>query len=243
MMSVMDPRQAALEFVAEVETLFGERLESIVLYGSVPRHEAVLGASDINLIVILDRVSVEDLERLAPVTRRWVSSGRATPMLFGAEEFRRSSDAFAMEMADMLDRREILFGRDPVAGLEVNLPAMRHQLEHEMRARRTQLREGMLVTAQDPGSVGDLLLRAIPAYVCYLRAILRLADRDISDSSEDVIRAAANVVDAAPEAFLSVWSWRKAGATPALRLTDPVVKGYDALVDQAIAWVDALALN
>lgn len=239
MVTAPDLRRTAVEFVAEVETLFSDRLVSIVLYGSLPREEAVLGLSDVNLLVLLDSASTHDLLRLAPAARRWVSSGMATPLLFGAEEFRRSADAFAIEIADLKDRREILFGSDPVVDLDVPLSAMRHQIEHELRARRVQLHEGMLLAALNPEQVGELLLRTLPAFVCYLRAILRLAGRDVPDNSEDVIRAAANVIDAAPEPFLTVWSWRRAGAAPGLLLTDPVVEGYDRLIDLAIAWVDA----
>lgn len=232
-------REAALEFVAEVESLFGDRLASIVLYGSIPREEAVLGLSDVNLLVLLDSVSTHDLLRLSPAAGRWMSSGKASPLMFGTEEFRRSVDAFAIEISDLKDRREVLFGSDPVANLEVPLSAMRHQIEHELRARRVQLHQAMLLAAKNPEQVGDLLLRSLPAFVCYLRAILRLAGRDVPDDSEDVIRAAANVIDTGPEPFLTVWGWRRAGAAPDLLLSDPVVQGYDKLIDLAIAWVDA----
>jgi hypothetical protein len=206
----------------------------------VPRHESVSGVSDVNLLVIVDEVSISDLARISPAVRRWLDLGRAAPMLFGSDEFRRSADAFAIEMADLGDRREVVCGSDPMEGIEVPPEALRHQLEHEIRARHTQLREGLLIAAPLPQAVGALLEQALPSYVCYLRAILRLAGRNVPASSEDVIRAAANVIAASPDAFLDVWGARKAGASLEVAIEDPLLRGYVELVERAIRWVDEL---
>jgi hypothetical protein len=86
--------------------------------------------------------------------------------------------------------------------------------------------------------VGGLLEDGLPAYVCYLRAVLRLADRSVPDSSEDVIRAASNVVGARPDAFLDAWGARKAGSMVVVAIDDPLVAGYLEIIERAIAWVD-----
>ena len=231
---------ATSEVIEALIAEFGERLVSVVLYGSVPRRESVLGISDINLLVLLDRVTLDDLRCMSAIARRWVDLGRAAPMLFGREEFRRSSDAFAIELADLRDRREVLHGEDPVADLDLPRSALRHQLEHELRARHSQLREGLMLTAPVPSAVGELLERAIPAFVCYLRAILRLSGRDVPATSEDVIRAAANLVGARPDAFLDVWGARRAGFVPEIGMEDPIVEAYLELVERSIDWVDGL---
>lgn len=242
-MSVTQAGEATGVLVTELKEMFGERLESVVLYGSVPRHESVLGVSDINVLVILDEVRLDDLRRISPIARNCIELGRSEPRLFGAEEFRRSADAFAIEMADLLDQRQVLFGRDPVAGIEVPGAALRHQLEHEIRARHIQLRAGLMIAAPLPAAVGGLLEDALPAYVCYLRAVLRLAGRNVPVSSEDVIRAASNVIGARPDAFLDAWGSRKSGSTLVTAIDDPLVEGYLEIIDHAIAWVDRQGPN
>jgi len=236
--SLTQAEEATGVLVTELRETFGERLESVTLYGSVPRHESVLGISDINVLVILDEVILDDLRRISPIARHCVELGRSEPRLFGAEEFRRSADAFAIEMADLLEQRQVLYGRDPVAGVEVPRGALRHQLEHEIRARHIQLRAGLMVAAPLPAVVGGLLEDALPAHVCYLRAVLRLAGRSVPVSSEDVIRAACNVVGARPDAFLDAWGARKAGSTLVVAIDDPLVAGYLEIIECAIAWVD-----
>lgn len=231
------------EVVEGLTAEFAGRLRSVVLYGSVPRHESVLGVSDINLLILLDRVTLDDLRGVSSIARRWIDFGGAAPMLFGWDEFRRATDAFAIEMADLRDRREVLYGEDPVADLIVPRVALRHQLEHEIRARHAQLREGLMLTAPIPSGVGELLERALPAFVCYLRAILRLAGREVPATSEDVIRASANLVAARPDAFLDVWGARRAGFVPEIDIKDPIVEAYLELVERSIDWVDEFGRN
>ena len=237
-MSLTQAAEATGVLVTELRETFGERLESVTLYGSVPRHESVQGVSDINLLVILDEVVLDDLRRISPMARHCVELGRSEPRLFGAEEFRRSADAFAIEMADLLEQRQVLYGRDPVAGIEVPAESLRHQLEHEIRARHIQLRAGLMVAAPLPEAVGGLLEDGLPAYVCYLRAVLRLAGRSVPVSSEDVIRAASNVIGARPDSFLDAWGARKAGSTLVVAIDDPLVAGYLEIIERAIMWVD-----
>ncbi|MCL7957977.1 MAG: hypothetical protein M8860_01545 [marine benthic group bacterium] len=234
---------AKSEVVDGLAAEFGERLRSVVLYGSVPRQESILGVSDVNLLVLLDRVTLDDLRRLSSIARRCVDLGRAAPMLFGWDEFRQSTDAFAIEMADLQDGREIVYGQDPVVDLVVPREALRHQLEHEIRARHAQLREGLMLAAPIPAAVGELLEHGLPAFVCYLRSILRLAGREVPSTSEDVIRAAANLVDARPDAFLDVWGARRAGFVPEIDIEDPLVEAYIELVERSIVWVDQTGID
>lgn len=234
-----DPERVAAELAGEFERTFGDRLVSVVLYGSVPRREAVPGLSDVNLLVLLDEVTVPDLAAAGRLALRWMEAGNGAPLLFGWEELRRSSDVFAIELADMRDRRVVLFGRDPIPELEIHPESLRLQLELELRGRWTQLREGLMLAAGRPGEVGDLLVRALPTFACHCRAVLRLVGRDIPLDTEDVIRAAGNVVGADPTAMVEAWAWRRGGGAPPIGLDHPVVGGCGDFVKRVIEWVDA----
>ncbi len=234
-----DPTKAARELAADFQRTFGDRLVSVVLYGSVPRHEAVPGLSDVNLMVLLDRVSLPDLAAAGGLARRWVEAGNCVPLLFGWEELRRSADVFAIELADMRDRREVLLGRDPIPELEIHPESIRLQLELELRGRWTQLREGLMLAAGDRREVGELLIAALPTFACHCRAVLRLVGRDIPVDTEDVIRATGNVVGADPSAMVEAWAWRRGGKAPPMGLDHPVVLGSGDFVRRVIEWVDA----
>lgn len=236
-----DPRDAAKAFTRELELLFGDRLRSVLLYGSVARGEAVPGVSDINILMLLDTVDAGALSAASPLARRWAEAGNSVPLVMAWDEWQRASDAFAIELADMKDAHETLHGLDPLEGLEVERPALRLQAERELRGKLLQLREGMLFAAADEADIGRLLLVAAPSFVTYLRVALRLAGRDVSNDSVKVIEEGSRLVGGEADAFRTVWEARKRAEPISAGVGDSIVAGYYDLAERTAAFVDSVA--
>lgn len=236
-----DPRQTAEKLAQELTTLYGPRLRSVVLYGSVPRGEAIPAVSDINLLVLLDLVDTAALRIASPLARRWVEAGNSAPLVASWREWEESADAFAIEVADMRDAHEVLRGHDPIAHLPEDLSALRLQCERELRGKLVALRTGLLLSAARPEEIGALLLRALPSFTTYLRAILRLKGIKPPPRTPDVIREAARVAGFEPEALLQAWDSRTAAKPIRAALEDPLTQGYYAAVVRATEFVDSLS--
>lgn len=235
-----DPRRTAAEFAAALADRLGERLHSVLLYGSVARGEAVPGVSDINVLVLVDRVDAAVLRLASPLARRWARSGNTAPLLMAEPEWRRAADVFAIELADMRDAHQVLHGGDPLGALHVDPAALRLQVERELRGKLLQLREGMLLAAEDEAAVGRLLLVALPSFVTYMRATLRLAARPVPARSPEVIDEAGRLIGVDPSALRRVWEARAARRAIRAGVDDPLVHGYYALAEGAAAFVDHL---
>ncbi len=236
-----DPRETAEKLAQELATLYGPRLRSVVLYGSVPRGEAVPGVSDINLLVLLDVVDPAALRIGAPLARRWVKAGNSAPLVASWHEWEESADAFAIEVADMRDAHVVLRGHDPIGHLPEDLVALRLQCERELRGKLIALRTGLLLAAERPEEIGTLLLRALPSFTTYLRAIVRLAGARPPARTPDVIREAARVAGFDPQALQQAWDARTAAQPIRAALDDPITRGYYAAVVRATEYVDSLA--
>lgn len=236
----MDPRNTAEEFARELASVFGPRLRSVMLHGSVARGEAVPGVSDINVLVLLDRVDPQALMLASPAAKRWTRAGNSAPLLMSWAEWQESADAFAIEISDMRAAREVLRGEDPVAALPEDRAALRLQAERELRGKLAQLRTGLLLSAGDAEQTGRLLLTALPSVTTYLRTVLRLADRPAEDGTPSVIRGAAALCGFDPESLLRCWTARSENRPLALRTEDPVTTGYAAAVVRAVDYVDSL---
>jgi hypothetical protein len=238
--AMVDPRASATELVREFERLFGPRLRSALLCGSVARGEAVEGVSDINVMVLLDRIDAEVLRSASPAARRWVQAGNTAPLLMAWNEWQRAEDAFAIELADMRDAHVVLHGADPLEGLAVQREALRLQAERELRGKLLQLREGMLIAAEAEEDVGRLLLVALPSFVTYLRAALRLAGRAAPVESPAAIEQGAALVGADPSAFLRTWEARARRTPLSARVDDALVAGYFDTAERTADFVDNL---
>lgn len=234
-----DPRQTARELTDGLQQAAGENLRSVVLHGSVARGEAIAGVSDINVLVLLENADPATLQPLSALARRWTAAGNSTPLLLTWDEWRRAADAFAIEAADMRQSHEVLHGDDPVAPLRIEVESLRLQAERELRGKLIQLRAGCLLSADEPGDIGGVLLTALPSFTTYLRATLRLQGRDVPTTTPDVIRQACALVDALPEPFLRAWDARSQRRMLRPELDDPLVQGYFEVAVKTAAFVDA----
>lgn len=235
-----DPRQTTAAFTRALEERMGGRVHSVVLYGSVARGEAVEGVSDINVLVLLDRVDSTALQELAPLARRWTESGNTAPLLMAEDEWRQAADVFAIELSDMKDAHDILHGRDPLTELTVEFSALRLQVERELRGKLIQLREGMLLSGDDQEAIGKLLLVALPSFLTYLRATLRLVDRPVPATSPEVLEQAGVVLGVDPAPLLRVWEARSRRRAVKASLDASLVNGYYAVAEKTAAFVDNL---
>lgn len=238
-----EPIERARQFTAELAELYGENLRSALVYGSVARGEAVEGVSDINLLILLDRIPVSALAAGSEVGRRWVREGGFLPLMLRWEDRWRLTDVFPIEVADIMDHRTVLHGEDPVPGLRINLVALRHQTEHQLRARLHRLRADLLISAPDPLFVGALLTAGLPRFGAYMRAVLRLDGRPVPTRTPEVLEEAATVLGADSRGMLEAWRARAEGRRLSVTVDDPITDGYYVLIERAVDWVDALSIQ
>lgn len=237
-MNSWDPGDRLDRFVTELRTGMGDVLESVVLFGSIPRGEAQEGVSDVNLLLLLRDAHRATLAKGAPVVQRWREEAGAVPLLFTPDEWRRSADVFPLEIADMQDHRRLLLGPDPLLELHVSLGHLRLQVERELRGKLVQLRRGMFLVADQPADLGRLLLGAAPSIATYLRAVLRLAREPVPASSIEAAQDACARVGVSAEPFLEVWAAR---ARPTAFVPD--TSCTDGVIDLMLAtatYVDSL---
>ena len=235
-----DQKEIARQLVMDWIDRFGDRVRSAMLFGSVARGEAIADVSDINVMLLIDRIDAATLKAASSATRKWMKDSRQAPLVFEVEEWRRASDVFAIEIADMKDAHEVLHGDDPIADALVDEQDLRLQAERELRGKLLQLQTGLLVAANTPGDVSKLLLNSLPSFVTYMRAALRLAGQSVPPTTPDVINHAAGHIGANPSAFLRVWDARSRKSSFKLAVDDPLVDAYYSTAELTADFVDNL---
>jgi predicted nucleotidyltransferase len=234
-----DPRSLAQDLLRELRRVLGERLHAVSLFGSAARGEWVEGLSDVNVLVLVDRIDVSLLAEAGPAAQKALADG-VRPLLMEEAEWRRAWDAFAIEVADMKDASVVLHGDDPAAPATIEPLSLRLQAERELRAKLVQLHAGMLMSAKEPARLGELLVRALPSFTAYLRAALRLTDETVPSSSAEVIAEGCRVAGAEPSGLLTVLGSRRPGAGLELSLEDPVVDHFNTAAARLAAFTDSL---
>jgi predicted nucleotidyltransferase len=232
----VDGREVARQFSAAVRGALGDRLESVVLYGSVARGEFIDGVSDINVLVLLDDISGSSLGQLAPVVRKFRKQ-RVHPIVVERREWQRAADVFAIELTEMQEWHDLLHGQDPLMGLLVQPSLLRLQAERELRGKLLQLHLGML-GAETPEQLGGLLVAAAPSMVTYFRSAQRLAQQDVARDSERTIREGCALVGADPAGMLRVLEARRSRKPLNLNLQDPLIDQFNTAAEQLATYID-----
>ncbi len=236
----MTERTKAEEFTTRLQELFANELVACVLYGSAARGEYRPGRSDLNLLVVVERLGYAELMRAAPLAQEWAAAGNPPPLMLSREEWRGSADVFALEYSDIRDAHILLAGEDLFTGLRIDREHLRFQVEHELRSKKIQLREGLLAAANQPVETGRLLLVSLSTFLTLFRAVLRLASREVPRGTPALIDVTAALVGFSPRPVHAVLSARDdAAAGRPVDLGDEVTAGYLAAVERTADWLDA----
>lgn len=180
------------ELVARLKSAAGESLKAVVLYGSAATSEYQSRHSDVNVLCLLERAALGDLEKLHYVTEWWMNEKNPPPVIFTHEELVRSSDVFAIEMLDMKHRHRMLFGEDFLEKMEVPMHLHRMQVERELRINWMRLRQAVVVAEPRKRAHLSIMLSSLPTFcVLFRHALIGLGQPEPHTKGEAVDGVAA----------------------------------------------------
>lgn len=165
---------AALERLkGDLERALGTGLKSLVVFGSHASGEFRVGRSDVNVLVVVDDIHWDNLQRLQAPLKAWAKAGHAPPVLLQENELSVYARALPIEFLDMRDHHRLLAGVDPFTNLALDSSHLRHQIEQELSVKQLKLRQVMAVSGDDQRVMRELLLGSLPSVLTLLRAVLR----------------------------------------------------------------------
>jgi hypothetical protein len=162
------------ELVTQLRAAYGAQLASVVLYGSAAAGEHIPQKSDYNVLVLLNALDARSLAAASATANAWREAGNPPPMTMTLDEWRRSSDIFPMEYADILERHRVLHGAAPFDGISVSLDHLRLQLEQQVMGKLLHLRQGTLLAGTDGKRQAELIRASLSTIMVLFRAVLRL---------------------------------------------------------------------
>jgi predicted nucleotidyltransferase len=116
------------EFAEAARTALGEKLVSIVLFGSAAEGR-LRATSDVNVILVLSEFDAQRIDALREALRGAHALIRRECMFILESEVGPASEAFAVKFSDIRERHKVLWGKDLFAGLAPSRDAMRVRLK------------------------------------------------------------------------------------------------------------------
>ena len=229
------------QLVEKLRKAYGERLVSVVLYGSAVAGDHHQGFSDYNVLCVLTEITPRELADGTDIFRWWRENGNPSPLLLTEREVATSSDCFAIEFRDIQHHHQILHGKDVVSGLVVEDVFYRAQVEHDLRAKLLRLRQkagGMLA---DAALLRRLLLDSVSTFCVLFRHALALYGTEAPPQKREVVRLAANSFGIDPAPFEKLLDVRERRGKPRDLDAVAVLAACMAQIERVIDAVDRLA--
>jgi hypothetical protein len=198
--NVTDSVQAKLEELTKtLEKTLGKNLVGLVVHGSAVRGGWRAGASDVDLVIILDDASQQALESIGPALELARFSSRIEAMIVTKAEIPQSADCFPLLYADLARTSVTIAGENPFKGLAVPSHHKRLRIEQELRELRIRMRRVVTDAATHTNYAGAVE-RKLKQARDPLFALLELRGEATSDTMDAVLAGCAKAysIDLAP---------------------------------------------
>ncbi len=227
--------------VERLKAALGDRLESVVLYGSAAMNDWQQETSDLNILCVLTQLSPRELASCEPVIDWWKQARNPAPLLLTAEEVRTSTDCFPMEFHDMQEYRRVLFGADIIADLEIDQSFYRAQVEHELRAKQIRLRQKAAEVLSKPDRLTRLLVDSLSTFCVLGRHALILSGHQPRYKKPEILAALEKVLGRSLTASNAILAIRSAAKPGTAADVDALFEGYLDEMGWLVRFVDELS--
>jgi hypothetical protein len=228
------------QLVEKLQRSYGERLVSIVLYGSAADGDHHPKYSDFNILCVLSAITPREMRESEEVFRWWREQGSPSPLLLTENEVATATDCFAIEFLDIQHQHRVLHGKDVISGLSVDRSFYRAQVEHDLRAKLLRLRQKASGMLSDADLLRRLLVDSVSTFCVLFRHALALSGVEAAPRKREIIERARDhfALDALP--FLKLLDIREERIKP--RDVEPValLRSYLEGIEKVIDAVDRL---
>src|SRR5438128_389757 len=239
MANKIDP-SVLTQLVDDLRTAHGENLASVVLYGSIAAGDHTEMRSDHNLLIALNRITSEDLRLSQAPMREWQRLGQPMPVYFTVEELKRAADVFPIEFLQMEKARKVLFGRDPLAFVQISRANLRRQTEYELRTKLIQLRRLYIPASTSIEKLSSLMSDSLASFAALFRAVLILHGQEPPITKTDTVRASVLLLELDAGPFERIFELRTSRLSLTETEANQVFAAYMTQIERVIEVVDLL---
>ena len=176
-------------FTQSLKDIYPEELLSVILYGSAVSGEFVDKQSNLNLLVVLKNTDLEVIKKSSKLIHKF----KMFNTLFLTEDYvANSTDIFPIEFLDMQENYFVLYGKDVLKDIQIDIRNLRFQCEQELKAKLLKLRQTYLLINNNTPALRSLLFMSFTSVLHILRNVLRIKGRKPPYLKHEVLKELAS---------------------------------------------------
>ncbi len=226
--------------VDKLKTAHGEKLVSVVLYGSAAVGDHHEKFSDYNVLCVLNDITPREMRSSEEIFRWWRELGNPAPLLVSELEVATSTDCFPIEFHDIQARNRLLYGKDVISSLRIDNSFYRAQVEHELRAKLLRLRQKAAGILSDNDLLRRLLADSVSTFCVLLRHALLLRGASPGLKKREIVAEAERTFGIDPTPFHRILDVREGRIKPKELEPVPALAAYMVEISRVIDAVDQL---
>ena len=172
-------------FINGLKRIYADELVSVIIYGSAVSGEFADKHSNLNILAVLKDADLNNLKKAADFIRRFKM---IKPLFLTEHYIATSTDIFPIEFLDMRENYRVLYGKDILRDILIDIRNLRFQCEQELKAKLLNLRQLYLRIHQNKALLRDLLFRSAISVLHILRNVLRLKGKTPPYLKQDILK-------------------------------------------------------
>jgi hypothetical protein len=178
-------------FTSDLRECFGPSLVSVVLYGPSARGEGEKERFRHRFMVVVEDNTPSALAPCSAFVNRWKKKGIGIPLIITPGYIENSLDTFPLEFMEMKNSYAVVYGSDPLAGIEFRAADVRSQCEREIKGKLLHLRAEYLDLRGNWKELAHLVHRSLETFRLVFTGALFLKKHPAPGKTAELIDAVA----------------------------------------------------
>ncbi|MBW2252243.1 MAG: hypothetical protein JRF60_16860, partial [Deltaproteobacteria bacterium] len=213
-------------FLDIVLNKYKDKIHSIHITGSALTEDFNPNTSDINSIIVLNRMDLKFLENFAPLGKKFGKKQVSSPLIMTPEYISSSLDVFPVEFLTIKMLHKTVFGEDIFSDLEIKKSDLRPQCERELKVRLIGLRQGYLSSLGNRKFLADGFISSFSGYIPLFRGIILLLGETPPMENKEVLATLQDVSSVNLDVFKTVLKAKKDKTKLSIEILNSIFEDY-----------------
>lgn len=226
-------------YVKDVQRLYGDALDGVLLYGSAVRGEFLPGRSNLNVVLIVKSARADQLKKYGAVHRRWAKEQVVVPLFVTQADLPAMSLVFPLEYLEIQEQHRLLAGQDPFVGFKVDQRHLLAEVLQSLRGNLLRVRQRFIEGGGTEEAITILLPLSLTAILPVLRGVQRLLGRPVLSLGEPLLKEFETFLSIDLSGLRDAWLLKRGQISPGQKEIPRLMERYLESLERLVQAVEA----
>ena len=226
-------------YVKDVQRVYGEALDGVLLYGSAVRGEFLPGRSNLNIVLVVKSTKAEQLKKYSALHRRWAKEQIVVPLFVTQADLPAMAVVFPLEYIEIQEQHRLLVGQDPFVGFKADQRHLLAEVLQGLAGNLLRVRQRFIEGGGTEEAITILLPLSLTAVLPCLRGVQRLVGRPVLSQGEPLLAEFETLLSIDLSGLRDAWLLKRGQISPGQKEIPRLMERYLESLEQLVQAVEA----